>query len=88
MAGTLKIKHNLAAYRAIRSAPRVRGALENIATSIANTCNHGSKTNGYRTSSRQGQGRAPRWRTTVITATHEAIVDNATRNTLIKNMKG
>lgn len=71
----------------IRSSPEVRKVLEQMAEAIAKQANESADLeDGYRTSSVQGakdpQGR---WRTTVITATAEAMADNAKNNTLIRS---
>ncbi|PKQ59724.1 hypothetical protein B5566_02460 [Mycobacterium sp. MHSD3] len=83
----LVIKHNMAGYAALRSAPGVRQGLEQLGAGIADACNKEAKTDRFKTSSQQGRGRAPRWRVTVITAGYAAIRHNAIHNTLIRNLK-
>lgn len=83
----MKIKHKIKGYEKIRSAPAVREKLEDMAGNIAARCNAESGTDGFRTSSQQGGGSAPRWRTTVITASARAIRHNAVHNTLVRNMR-
>lgn len=83
----VRIRHNIRAYEELRSSPGVRKELESIAGRIAARCNAEIGEDGYRTSSQQGGGRAPRWRTTVITATARAIRHNAAHNTLVRNFR-
>lgn len=82
----IRIRHNVRAYQKLRSAPAVRTDLERRAKALANKCNSDADTDGFRVSSQQGGGSAPRWRTTVITARAKAITHNAMNNTLIKNL--
>lgn len=90
MPSRVRVKHKLGGYAEVRRAPGVRSKLEGISTSIAARCNsRAGITNGYRTSSQQGKQRGSyrgRWRTTVITATAEAMLDNAKHNRLIKEL--
>lgn len=82
---TVRLKWNYGALYKIRSAPKVVDALDDWAGKVASRANRMGKTDGYKTSSRQGVRRPQgRWRTTVITANAEAMVDNMRRNTLTK----
>lgn len=83
----VRVKHKIANYRKVRASDGVRGREEDIAANIAARCNAESGGDGFRVSSQQGRGRAPRWRTTVITATAHAIRHNAKHNTLVRNMR-
>lgn len=84
----VSIQYNLAALRKIRygdEAPKVRGVDEKWAAKVAATANRMSGTDGYKVSSLAGRRKPQgRWRTTVITATAEAMLDNAKNNTLVK----
>lgn len=77
---------NKAGFRAIRSAPGVVADLERRAGNIADACNSGAGLeDGYRTSSMEGAARPyGRHRTTVITATYDAIEDNAETQRLVR----
>lgn len=86
MANNFKI--NATAFYDMRRTPEVQKKLEDIAEAIAHEANTKADfqedPEGYKTSSVQGE-KSPqgRWRTTVITATEEAVIDNATNNTLL-----
>ena len=87
---TVQIKWKRGALRSIRygdSAPNVISALEGWASRIANACNAGSGTDGYKTSSQPGKRRPQgRHRTTVITANVKAMRDNAKTNRLLREL--
>ncbi len=85
MANKVRIRWKHGALYKIRSAPKVVNELEDWAGKVASAANRMGDTDGYKTSSRQG-ARKPfgRWRTTVITANAEAMVDNMRSNTLTK----
>lgn len=83
---TVRVRHNISAYANIRRAPGVRADLERRAGKIAAAGNRRIGEDGYRVSSLQGNGRAPRWRATVITARPSAMRDNMKNNTLVKSM--
>lgn len=77
----------------LRRAPGVTKRLLLIADTVAGRANQRAglaplgPDRGYRVSSQQGAKRPQgRWRTTVITATNEARVDNAKNNTLIREL--
>lgn len=84
----VNIKWKTGAFYKLRSEPGVQEALEELASAIASRANSMAKTkNGFRTSSQQGARRPQgRWRTTVITATAEAMAKNAKHNTLLNAM--
>lgn len=84
------IKWRNRGFYELRSEPGVQKALEELAEQVASQANSMAKTrNGFRTSSRQG-ARKPqgRWRTTVITATAEAMAKNAKNNVLLRALFG
>ena len=65
-------------FKQIRSAPKLVALEESIVERIAADCNTAAGIeNGFVTGSQQGRGRAPRWRTSVVTATWEAMYYNA-----------
>lgn len=83
-----KLKLDLKGFYELRRAPKVKADLERRAKAIAAKANSDSGLkDGYRTSSTQGrkdpQGR---WRTTVITATIEAKIDNSKNNRLLRSL--
>lgn len=83
-----RIKWKKNALYNLRRAPGVIAHLEQRADSVADTANKGAKTHDhdakYATSSQQGERKPQgRWRTTVITANAEAMVDNASHNRLL-----
>lgn len=85
MASKVRIRWKMGALHRIRSAPKVVDELEDWAGKVAATANRMGKTDGYKTSSRQGAKRPQgRWRTTVITANAKAMRDNMKSNTLTK----
>lgn len=85
----MKIKWRQGCWYDIRRMPGVISRAEQSAEAIAREANglSGTGDGGYMTGSRQGR-RAPqgRWRTSVVTATGPAVVDNARNNTLVKSM--
>lgn len=90
MAKKVEIKWNRSALRSIRygdTAPKVVSTLEAWAARIADACNSGADTDGYKTSSQAGRRRPQgRHRTTVITATAEAMEDNQETNRLLREL--
>lgn len=81
----VRIRWKMGALYRLRSEPKVVDELEGWAGKVAATANRMGSTTGYKTSSRQGAKRPQgRWRTTVITANAEAMVDNMRKNTLTK----
>jgi len=85
----VKIKWKHGALYKIRKLPGVISGLEAWAEQIAADANSMGGTDGYKTSSVQGKRRPQgRWRTTVITATAEAMADNMKHNTLSKAFDG
>lgn len=84
------IKWKTAGFYKLRSEPGVKKALEEHTADVAVKANRlaGLK-DGFKTSSRQGARRPQgRWRTTVITATSQAMRNNAKHNTLLKALFG
>ncbi|QGH76640.1 hypothetical protein PBI_QUASAR_11 [Gordonia phage Quasar] len=80
-AGTVRL--NRKGFREIRSAPKLIHKIDQITGGIADRANLDEP--GYKTSSQEGAARPQgRHRGTVITATQEAIEDNANNNTLLK----
>lgn len=80
--------YNDDAFFNVRRTPEVQRKLEEIAEKIAAEANRqAGLEDGYRTSSQQGQ-RSPqgRWRTTVITADLESVIDNSRNNTLLRSI--
>lgn len=76
-------------FYAIRRAPGVVEKLDRMAKAVADQANQSAdlEEEGYKTSSVQGEKKPQgRWRTTVITATEEATMDNASNNTLVKSL--
>jgi hypothetical protein len=89
MAKSVDIKWKPGAFYKLRSEPGVQKALEAWAADVAAKANSMAKTDGYKTSSRQGARRPQgRWRTTVITANAKAMRNNTKHNTLIKALFG
>lgn len=85
MPNRVQIRWKNGALYKIRSAPKVIDKLEDWAGKVASNANRMGKTDGYKTSSRQGAKRPyGRWRTTVITANAKAMRDNMKHNTLTK----
>lgn len=81
----MKIKFHKGVFYDIRRSPKVVSALEGCSERIAAAANSSSP--GYATGSQQGVRRPQgRWRTSVVTGTAEAMVDNARNNTLVKSM--
>ena len=78
------------AHYNLRRAPGVIRELESAAESIASDANAGQLERGYVTGSRQGapKGSDGRWRTSVVTTTIEAMVDDARNDTLAKLLEG
>ncbi|OBA62189.1 hypothetical protein A5780_19210 [Nocardia sp. 852002-20019_SCH5090214] len=76
----MRIKFNNRAFYELRSAPGVRADLEARAEKIAQAAGE-----GYEPGSRQGEKRPQgRWRASVVTATWEAMQDNAENHTLLR----
>lgn len=73
-----RIKWNRPGFEDLRRSPGVEGDLRRRAEAIAAACG-----DGYVAESGQGATRA---RAAVITATGKAIRDNATRNTILRNL--
>lgn len=90
MAKSVDIKWKSGAFYKLRSEPGVQKALEDWASEVADKANRMENIKGgFKTSSRQGARRPQgRWRTTVITATAEAMRKNAKRNALVKALFG
>lgn len=86
----VNIKWKTSGFYKLRSEPGVQKALEELATQVAARSNQMAGTrDGFRTSSQQGAKRPQgRWRTTVVTATAEAMAKNAKRNILVKALFG
>lgn len=85
MANSKIFKVNKKGFAEVRRLPALVQMEEDIAEDIAKKCNTAAEIDdGFRTSSRQGKGRNPRWRTTVITATFEAMYWNAKTNGLLR----
>lgn len=83
--GDVRIKFNPEAFYDLRRASGVIGDLEERAKRVQEAA--GGSAAGYETSSQQGAKRPEgRWRATVITATAEAVADNAKNNTLIRSL--
>jgi hypothetical protein len=74
----VKIKWNLRAFDEIRRSPKVEAELRRRAQRIATACGP-----GYVAVSGKGRTRA---RAAVITADQRAVRDNASNNTLIRNL--
>lgn len=87
-----RIKWNKGALYQLRRTPGLIADLQERADAIADGANKAARVNGhegaeYKTSSQQGERKPQgRWRTTVITANAEAMVDNAAHTTLLKNL--
>lgn len=90
MPSRVRVKWNLRGLYAIRRAPGVVTVEERRVRAIADRCNRAAGlADGYRVSSQQGASRPQgRHRTTVITATYEAMRDNARHNRLVKELHG
>ena len=85
-----RFKPNNRGFYLLRRDPGLIKDVEERAERVARACNAEAATNGragakYATSSRQGAKKPQgRWRTTVITANYEAMIDNHKNNTLEK----
>ena len=80
MAGRVRVKHHIDGYKALRSSRGVVADLEARAARVQRAAG-----DGYEVSSQQGAARPQgRWRTTVVTATRKAMLDNQRHNTLLK----
>lgn len=82
MGSTLRIKLRRAAAGELLRLPGTVARVNKSTEAIAEAANGASK-GGYESGSRQGR---TRWRGGVVTATYEAILDNARNNTLTKSM--
>ena len=79
----VRIKHNVAGYKALRAAPGVVADLERRANAVKETAG-----DGFEMSSRQGAARPQgRWRTSVVTATPKAMRKNQRENTLLRALE-
>ncbi|MBJ8342779.1 hypothetical protein JGU71_28205 [Antrihabitans sp. YC3-6] len=79
----MRIKWDPNAFYDLRRSPGVVSDLEERASRVQAAA--GGSEGGYETSSQQGvKSPQGRWRTSVVTATAEAMQDNATNNTLIR----
>jgi hypothetical protein len=76
------------AFYKLRSEPGVRRDISHRTNRIAEAANSAAGLqDGYRASSQQGARRPQgRWRGTVITATAEAVQDNARHNRLLRSL--
>lgn len=74
----MKIKWNMAAFKAIRFDPTVLGVINNAAAKIAAAAGDGYETGAYSGTNRP--------RASVITATYKAQRDNAKNNTLARSI--
>ena len=86
----MKIKWQKDALYDVRRLPTVVDMLEGIARGIAERANDtaGLGDGGYMTGSRQGARRPyGRWRTSVVTASAAAMIDNGENNTLLRSMR-
>lgn len=87
-----RVTLNNRGFRQVRSAPKLVREIDKITSKMADEANSyldddGSDNRGYQTSSVEGAARPQgRHRGTVITATQEAIEDNAENNRLLKVM--
>ncbi|QFP95765.1 hypothetical protein SEA_CHERRYONLIM_12 [Gordonia phage CherryonLim] len=83
MANRVRLNHK--GFRAIRSAPKLVRLEERIGKGIADRANAGLEKDGYIVESKEGAPRPQgRHRVTVYTGTPEAMKDNATNNTLLR----
>ncbi len=80
---TVKIKWSVRAFEELRRASEVEAALSRSADAIAAGCNGSVQDDGYESSQTRGRTRS---RASVITASAEAMADNAAHNTLISNL--
>lgn len=79
----VRVKHNIAGYKALRSAPGVRADLERRASAVKQQAG-----DGFEMGSRQGAARPQgRWRTSVVTATPKAMRKNQRDNTLVRALE-
>jgi len=86
---SMKVKFRRGCWYDVRRSSEVVSVLESAADRVADAANglSGAGDGGYMTGSRQGR-RAPqgRWRTSVVTASAAAMVDDARNNTLLKSL--
>ncbi|MFC9966335.1 hypothetical protein ACFVH4_19070 [Nocardia ignorata] len=74
---------NFAALYDIRRSDGVVTEIEKRADQVLAAC--GGESAGYKRGSTQGAKRPQgRWRASVVTTNHEAVVDNATNHTLLR----
>ncbi|MGW4718876.1 hypothetical protein [Nocardia sp. NPDC004260] len=78
-----RVRHKIEGYYALRSEPGVRADLE--ARGRRALAQAGGTAAGYAMDARQGRKRPQgRWRVSIRTDTHQAMLDNARNNTLLR----